>query len=146
MRILTAKQIKAVEENAFKTDSTEAGLMLNAGTACFEKIRKIFGESLASSRVAVFCGNGKNAGDGFVIADLLNSINVNADIIICDKEPTIDEPKMYFDKAIANSVKAINFTNIGENSYDIIVDCIFGIGFHGQPRAPFSEIFYYINY
>ena len=38
MRILTAKQIKAVEENAFKTDSTEAGLMLNAGTACFEKI------------------------------------------------------------------------------------------------------------
>ena len=30
MRILTAKQIKAVEENAFKTDSTEAGLMLNA--------------------------------------------------------------------------------------------------------------------
>ena len=48
MRILTAKQIKAVEENAFKTDSTEAGLMLNAGTACFEKICKIFGESLAN--------------------------------------------------------------------------------------------------
>ena len=119
--------------------------MLNAGTACFEKICKIFGESLANSRVAVFCGNGKNAGDGFVIADLLNGINVNADIIICDKEPSVDEPKMYFDKAIANGVKAINFTDIGENSYDIIVDCIFGIGFHGQPRAPFSEIFDYIN-
>ena len=145
MRILTAKQIKAVEENAFKTDSTEAGLMLNAGTACFEKICKIFSESLANSRVAVFCGNGKNAGDGFVIADLLNSINVNTDIIICDKEPTIEEPKMYYDKAIENGVKAINFTDIGENSYDIIVDCIFGIGFHGQPRAPFSEIFDYIN-
>ena len=40
MRVLTAKQIKAVEEDAFKTDSTEAGLMLNAGTACFEKICK----------------------------------------------------------------------------------------------------------
>ena len=54
MRILTAKQIKAVEENAFKTDSTEAGLMLNAGTACFDKIRKIFGESLANSRLQYF--------------------------------------------------------------------------------------------
>ena len=54
MRILTAKQIKAVEENAFKTDSTEAGLMLNAGTACFVKnMQKFFGESLANSRVAV---------------------------------------------------------------------------------------------
>lgn len=82
MRVLTAKQIKAVEEDAFETDSTEAGLMLNAGTACFEKICKIFGESLVDSRVAVFCGNGKNAGDGFIIADLLHNINVTADIII----------------------------------------------------------------
>ena len=47
MRILTAKQIKAVEENAFKTDSTEAGLMLNAGTACFEKM--VIPLSLSSS-------------------------------------------------------------------------------------------------
>ena len=45
--------------------------MPKAGTTCFEKICKIFGESLANSRVGVFCGNGKNAGDGFVIADLL---------------------------------------------------------------------------
>ncbi|MCI5735228.1 MAG: NAD(P)H-hydrate dehydratase [Eubacterium sp.] len=145
MRVLTAKQIKAVEEDAFKTDSTEAGLMLNAGTACFEKICKIFGESLVNSRVAVFCGNGKNAGDGFVIADLLHNINVQSDIIICDKEPTIDEPKMYYDKAVKNDVKVMNFTNIDDNSYDIIIDCIFGIGFHGEPREPFSEIFDYIN-
>lgn len=85
MRILTAKQIKAVETRAFESDSTEAELMLKAGTACFEKICKIFGESLANSRVGVFCGNGKNAGDGFVIADLLKKINVFTDIILCDK-------------------------------------------------------------
>lgn len=98
MRILTAKQIKAVEENAFKTDSTEAGLMLNAGTTCFsEKIAKIYGEYCKQPCCSIL-RQGKNAGDGFVIADLLNSINVNADIIICDKEPTVSEPKMYFDK------------------------------------------------
>ena len=38
MRILTAKQIKAVETRAFESDSTEAELMLKAGTTCFEKI------------------------------------------------------------------------------------------------------------
>ena len=32
MRILTAKQIKAVETRAFESDSTEAELMLKAGT------------------------------------------------------------------------------------------------------------------
>lgn len=145
MRVLTAKQIKAVEEDAFKTDSSEAQLMLRAGTACFERICKIFGESLVNKRIAVFCGSGKNAGDGFVIADLLNNINVPVDIIVCDKEPTIAEPKMYYDKAIENGVKSIDFTDIKEASYDVIVDCIFGIGFHGEPREPFSEIFDYIN-
>ncbi len=59
MRILTAKQIKAVEENAFKTDSTEAGLMLNAGTACFEKIRKIFGETLQAAVLQYFAAMAK---------------------------------------------------------------------------------------
>lgn len=54
MRILTAKQIKAVEENAFKTDSTEAGLMLNAGTACFDKIRKILAKALQTAVLQYF--------------------------------------------------------------------------------------------
>lgn len=145
MRVLTSKQIKRVEEDAFKTDSTESGLMLNAGTACFNKICKIFAKSLESSRIAVFCGNGKNAGDGFVIADLLRKINVSADIILCDKEPSIAEPKMYYDNALKNNVKSYYFTDIGHKSYDIIVDCIFGIGFHGEPREPFGKIFDYIN-
>ena len=119
--------------------------MLNAGTACFNKICKIFGKSLENSSVAVFCGNGKNAGDGFVIADLLCKINVNADIIICDKEPSIDEPKMYYERAKQNDVKSYYFTDIQDKSYDIIVDCIFGIGFHGEAREPFGDIFDYIN-
>ena len=78
-----------------------------------KKICKIFGESLANSRVAVFCGNGKNAGDGFVIADLLNSINVNADIIICvrgasDFDNTPETPV----------VKQPKPTTVPEESYD----------------------------
>ncbi len=145
MRILTAKQIKKVEDDAFKTDSSQAGLMLSAGTACFNKICKIFGDSLQKNSVAVFCGNGKNAGDGFVIADLLHSINVDADIILCDKEPSIAEPKMYYDKAVENGVKVYYYTDIKDKNYDLIIDSIFGIGFHGEPRAPFDEIFDFIN-
>ena len=145
MRILTAKQIKAVETRAFESDSTEAELMLKAGTTCFEKICKIFGESLTNSRVGVFCGNGKNAGDGFVIADLLKKINVFTDIILCDKEPTVDEPKMYYQKAINNGVKVINFTKLGVENYDIIVDCIFGTGFKGVARGIAGDIIDKIN-
>lgn len=59
MRILTAKQIKAVEENAFKTDSTEAGLMLNAGIACFEKYAKFLEKALQTAVLQYFAAMAK---------------------------------------------------------------------------------------
>lgn len=146
MRVLSAKQIKKVEENAFKGQFTEAGLMLAAGTACYERIRKIFKDSITSKRIAVLCGNGKNAGDGFVIADLLRPVAKDVVIVLADKPPVIDEPLMYFEKAVKNGVKVINFTDDCLEDRDILVDCVFGIGFHGEPKAPFDRVFEAVNH
>lgn len=136
MFILTADEIRAVEQKCFELYSTEAELMLKAGTACFEAMTSKY--DMKNKSVSVLCGNGKNAGDGFVIARLLDSIGSNAKIILCDKEPTIAEPLMYFEQA--SSVKVEKFSDSCLN-VDFIVDCIFGIGFHGEPRAPFDSIF-----
>ena len=144
MKILTAKQIRQVEEKAFSGDFTEKGLMLSAGTACFNKILKYYGDGIENKKIAVVCGDGKNAGDGFVIANLFVKMGVNADIVLADKAPELPEPKMYFDEATANGVKDYYFTEY-DFDCDIIVDCIFGIGFHGEPKAPFKEVFDAVN-
>lgn len=145
MRILTAKQIKQVEKRAFAGDCTEEGLMRRAGTACFNKILKYYANGIQEKKVAVVCGNGKNAGDGFVIANLFVKMGVDASIVLADKPPYLDEPKMYFDEAVANGVKDYYFTEY-DFDCDIIVDCIFGIGFHGAPRAPFDQVFDAVNH
>lgn len=145
MRILTAKQIKQVEERAFSGDFTEEGLMLSAGTACYNRILKYYGDSIQNKKVAVFCGNGKNAGDGFVIADLLVKSGVDVCIVLADNPPYLPEPKLYFDQAVADGVRDYYFAEYTFDC-DIIVDCIFGIGFHGEPKAPFGEIFDAVNY
>lgn len=144
MKILTAKQIRAVEEKAFLGEFTEEGLMKSAGTACFNRIVKKYGDELKSKKVAVFCGNGKNAGDGFVIADLLCNNGINACIVLADKEPEIREPKLYFDQAIQNGVSVFSFDEFAFDC-DFIVDCLFGIGFKGEPRAPFNDVINAIN-
>lgn len=144
MRVLTAKQIKQVEERAFVSRFTEEGLMLSAGTACFNKILRYYGEGIEHKKIAVFCGNGKNAGDGFVIASLFVKMGVDACIVLVDKAPELPEPKLYFDEAVSIGVKDYYFTEY-EFNCDIIVDCIFGIGFHGEPRAPFNEVFDAVN-
>ena len=144
MRILTADEIRAVECKCFELYSNEAELMLKAGTACFNEIIEKYEDELKNARVAVFCGNGKNAGDGFVIARLLWCRGVDAKIVLCDKAPSIAEPLMYFEQAVSSSVKVESFT---ENSADadFIIDCIFGIGFHGEARAPFDKVFEAVN-
>lgn len=132
-----------VEEKAFATYTTEGELMYKAGEACFNRIVKILGDGVKEKSISVFCGNGKNAGDGFVIANLLKSIGSNSDIVIVDKKPTIDEPKMYFDEAVRNDVPVISLDDYAGS--DVIVDCVFGIGFHGEPKAPFDKSFEVIN-
>ena len=162
MKILSADEIRLVEKRCFERYSTEAELMLRAGTACFEKIVDKYGEELKNAEISVFCGNGKNAGDGFVIARLLWNFGADASIILCDKAPSIAEPLAYFEQAKKSCVKIENFTEYKQrmaeyrNSSNIvkhnnftkrrfIIDCIFGIGFHGEARKPFDEVFKTIN-
>ncbi len=118
--------------------------MLCAGTACFKKILKHYGDDIENKKICVLCGNGKNAGDGFVIANLLVKMGVDASIVLADAAPELPEPKMYFDQAVSNGVKDYFFTEY-DFDCDIIVDCIFGIGFHGAPKSPFDKVFDAVN-
>lgn len=142
MFVLTSDEIRNVENNCFANFSTEAQLMLKAGIACYNEIIKKY--SVKGKNVKVLCGNGKNAGDGFVIARLLYAYGVNASIVICDKEPTISEPFMYYNQAINSGVKVETFTKECLNC-DFVIDTMFGIGFHGEARKPFDEIFEMLN-
>lgn len=89
MYVLTADEIRQVENNCFDGYSTEAQLMLKAGTACYDAVMKNYGTDIFSKRIFVLCGNGKNAGDGFVMARLFYSEGIDVKIVLCDKKPTI---------------------------------------------------------
>lgn len=144
MRILSADEIRSVENKAFRYYFTGAQLMYRAGEACFSKIMQCYGEDMQGKNVAVLCGNGKNAGDGFVIAKLLCNAGVKASIVLADKEPVLDETKMYFNEAKEAGVPVIDFKpSVLKVPY--IVDCIFGIGFHGEAKAPFDSVFDAVN-
>lgn len=145
MKILTAKQIKKVEELSFEKYFSEAELMKRAGQECFKKIVKYYGNDILNQKVSVICGNGKNAGDGFVIAKLLCEYGAKAQIVLVDKKPEIAEPLSYFNEAVEAGVKIVGFDNAVLDDCAFIVDCIFGIGFHGIPMPPFDKVFDTVN-
>lgn len=144
MRILSADEIKRAEALSFEKYFTEAELMKKAGNSCASKIIKLFGDALKGKYVSVVCGNGKNAGDGFVIASDLKDFGCDAQIVLADKAPQLAEPLMYFNCAVDKGVPCFSFGEAPLSS-DLIVDCIFGIGFHGEAREPFSSVFDAVN-
>lgn len=144
MRILTADEIRKVEKISFERYFTEAELMKRAGEECSKKIIKYFGNEIKSNKVSIICGNGKNAGDGFVIAKELLRFGAVPEIVLADKKPKIEEPLMYFNEAVSLGVNVVEFSKCSLDGV-LIVDCIFGIGFHGEPKVPFNTIFNEIN-
>ena len=144
MRILTRDEIRAVENRAFDGLFTEAQLMERAGLACADKMLALYGDQMKGQPVAVVCGNGKNAGDGFVIARRLRAADVPAYIVLADQAPTLPEPLAYYNAAVEDGVEVRPFSNEAVHA-PFVVDCVFGIGFHGAPRAPFDMVFAAIN-
>ena len=51
MYVLTADEIRQVENNCFDGYSTEAQLMLKAGTACYDAVMKNYGTDIFSKRM-----------------------------------------------------------------------------------------------
>jgi hydroxyethylthiazole kinase-like uncharacterized protein yjeF len=65
--VLTAADMRAVEQAAFEQGDSAAAMMRRAGQACAAAIRRLS----AGSDVLVLCGPGNNGGDGYVIAATL---------------------------------------------------------------------------
>ncbi|MBQ1325879.1 MAG: NAD(P)H-hydrate dehydratase [Solobacterium sp.] len=116
--IVTAEEMKIMEQS----DSRSAQeLMETAGTKCAGIIRERYG----ADPVLVLCGRGNNGGDGFVIARCLD-----ADVCMVDGLPRTDAAKHAKKQFSGRILPAKNLIEHFKD-YALIVDCIYGYGYHG---------------
>lgn len=145
MRILSSEEIRQVEQKAFQNGKTELQLMRRAGAEVTNVIVSHYNLEKTPKKVSVVCGNGKNGGDGFVIAKLLKQIGCGVRIIIVDAMPKISECVTVFDEAVEFGVPYEKFSDETSFDDDIIVDCMFGIGFHGDAKGVFKSAIDKVN-
>lgn len=145
----TPKQMKTIEENSEKNGVSCRELMENAGGALTMLIYKIGQETDISSGVVFVCGSGNNGGDGFVAARLLAESGANVTVVLACGDPSTELAAMEYCEL--SGVHGVEVLNLNDNidkvfskfaSAAIIVDCVFGTGFHGflppQIKACFS--------
>lgn len=142
--ILTPKQMIKAEHHAVECGTSLAVLMKNAGYELSKTVKKHAYNNYKKS-VLILCGTGNNGGDGLVCANHLKDCGLKVTIaFICGSPKTqlsIDAfSSLNKDIAIVKS----NFEKVISDA-DIIIDCVFGTGFHGDLPNDVKYIFDKVN-
>ena len=113
-------------------------LMHRAGEAIFRSVEW-------KSPVAIVCGKGNNAGDGYVAASFMKEAGIDCRIILTSDQFS-EDGRYYFDKCVEEGIPTEIYnekTDLG--CYGSILDCLLGTGFRGEVRPDLAEIINKIN-
>jgi hydroxyethylthiazole kinase-like uncharacterized protein yjeF len=121
-------------------------LMENAGRSVAEQIEKEYGHE---KKIAIFCGQGNNGGDGFVAARFLAEKNeVTVYLVGSPAGIRTGDAKRNWEILTHTSVKKTfirDTTDISIPKHDIIVDALLGTGISGELREPFKTLVQTLN-
>ena len=93
--------------------------------------------------VAVICGTGNNAGDGYVTAMMLRDAGIPCEIFLQEEKFTPDG-KFWFGCCGGIPVRKWAETETLQG-YGTVLDCIFGTGFHGKAEGEAARMIRLIN-
>ncbi len=132
--LLSSRQMResdALAINGRKEKSRE--LMYKASLGVYNNVRW-------HGKVGIVCGRGNNGGDGFALALILKENGINADIILPLGTPKENSTAYFYFKK-CQGVITIKEESTDLNSYDILVDAIFGTGFEGSIPQCLNSLF-----
>ena len=146
-RVLSVREMRDADAYTIKNFVDSKELMYRAGEAIF-----YVGDWNIGDRVLIVAGSGNNAGDGYVVADLLNIEGIEVEILLI-KDKFSEDGRYYFNRCLQKDIK---YTVLDENtdyntlrgkfdSYDYVLDCIYGTGFTGEVREPVYSLIKALN-
>lgn len=145
MKVLTCQQMRTLEERAVMSGCSYSDLMDTAGAAVAGFIRDRY--DLDEKHIVVLCGKGNNGGDGFVVAQRLCDICGSMTVLLVDGLPATELAKEKLSDLRDTNVTVYSLQDNQEDVYtairdaDILVDAIYGIGFHGEVSEKLQPVF-----
>ena len=139
--IVTCEEMKQLERMADAAGLSYYEMMENAGTKAAQYILDAFHYTYGKvEKALILCGKGNNGGDGFVVARKFHEAGIDVSVLLVEGEPVTED-------AITNyeliKDKLPIFTpedNYLTGEEDIIVDAIYGTGFHGVLRPEAESV------
>lgn len=143
MRVVTVAEMKQIEKKADVSGLSYRQMMENAGTAAYKVIQEKYPNL---EKMVVIAGKGNNGGDGFVVARLAAMDSIQVQVILIEGIPVTEDAAANYEKLksfpveITDMEKAWNTTES-----NVIVDALYGTGFHGDLRPAGKMACRYMN-
>lgn len=148
----TPSQMREIEKASEEAGRDCHRLMENAGSAAAVFIMNIIAEQNLSGMVTVLCGKGNNGGDGFVAARDLSEAGLDVCCVnIFDTVSTDLAKRELYELTARRDVPVLSLEKDPERAHDavssssVIVDAVFGTGFHGELPKNAADIFALAN-
>lgn len=155
MRLLTAESMRRCDAAAMTAYGIPGiVLMENAGAALTQKAVALLGGVVKDKVVAIFAGCGNNGGDGFVVARRLHNLGAEVRVFLLGDETALqgDAAANWQTMTLLDipyqSIKEpadVNLLKVALLRTDLVVDAIFGTGFHGAVQGVAAGVIQMIN-
>lgn len=144
-KILTVEQMSKAEKLSEKYGVSLSDLMDNAALSLCKEITKIaYSKNLRN--ILILVGNGNNGGDGLVCANTLISNSLNVRLVLMQGQPKTELSKNAFLNLDKNAdIVPSNDAEAQIEWADIVVDAVFGTGFHGDLPDEVKQFFAKVN-
>lgn len=155
MWLATAEEMRGLDQAAIQ-DYGIPGMVLmeNAGLAVVQKIKEHFSGDLTKRRVLILVGKGNNGGDGLVVARHLFNLGAEPKLfLLCKPEELQGDAaanwqivsKMAVPCQLILSERDLNLIRVGLIYSELVVDSIFGTGFHGAVQGLTARLIEMVN-
>lgn len=139
MIIVSCAEMRQMEKESMAAGISSLRLMENAGSAAARFIRENM--QVSGKRCLVLCGCGNNGGDGFVVARRLYESNAQVIVVLTAGVPRTPEASEMFERINSLRITVIDASQdercaAAIMKSDIVVDAIYGTGFHGEVEDP----------
>ncbi|MCM1054630.1 MAG: NAD(P)H-hydrate dehydratase [Bacteroides sp.] len=142
MFVVSVKQMTDAELKSESLGTSRVKLMRNAAESILAFLKENF-FPLEKKKTVIICGSGNNGGDGAALACLLDRGGFDTELILQKNFPDTDTAREClkgFDTGRLKLVKAEE-SEAALKDADIILDCVFGTGFHGELPDSAVKIF-----
>lgn len=141
-QVYHSRDIQAWEQRWFAHQNSAYGLMQQVAWLISQQLNAIFAEKHIQS-IAVCCGQGNNAGDGFLVAKYLKQFGFDVTIYASETQHTISLQQAYTE---AKDTDLTIFEHFNfQKTYDAYIDALFGIGLNRALDQDWQHIIAHIN-